>query len=110
MEENKIVSVSEFSKMANMPKTEIYKLISLPEYAVYISKIAGKKYIDINDPLSFRGGMERIFYSQIDDELNVLPENRYFPDPENPDKMITNPVYTNYVVPARQAPDAHARG
>ena len=47
MEENKIVSVSEFSKMANMPKTEIYKLISLPEYAVYISKIAGKKYIDM---------------------------------------------------------------
>lgn len=25
------------------------------------------------------------------------------PDPENPDKMITNPDYTNYVVPARQA-------
>ena len=24
-------------------------------------------------------------------------------DPENPDKMITNPDYTNYVVPARQA-------
>lgn len=40
------------------------------------------KYIDKNDPLSFRGGMDRIFYSQIDDELNVLPENRYFPDPE----------------------------
>ncbi|MBO5892225.1 MAG: MFS transporter [Oscillospiraceae bacterium] len=25
------------------------------------------------------------------------------PDPENPEKMITNPDYTNYVVPARQA-------
>ena len=37
-----------------------------------------KEYIDINHPLSFRGGMDRIFYSQIDDELNVLPENRYF--------------------------------
>ena len=47
-----------------------------------------KKYIDINDPLSFRGGMDRIFYSQIDDELNVLPENRYFPDPENPGKVM----------------------
>ena len=47
-----------------------------------------KKYIDINDPLSFRGGMDRIFYSQIDDELNVLPENRYFPDPENPGKPM----------------------
>lgn len=47
-----------------------------------------KKYIDINDPLSFRGGMNRIFYNLIDDELNVLPENRYFPDPENPEKPM----------------------
>ncbi|MBO5069067.1 MAG: glucosamine-6-phosphate isomerase [Roseburia sp.] len=46
------------------------------------------KYIDINDPLSFRGGMNRIFYSQIDDELNVLPENRFFPDPDNLDKPL----------------------
>lgn len=47
-----------------------------------------KKYIGINDPLSFRGGMNRIFYSQIDDELNVLPENRHFPDPEHPDNVL----------------------
>ena len=47
-----------------------------------------KRYIDINDPLSFRGGMQRIFYSQIPDELNVLPENRYFPDPDNLDKPL----------------------
>ena len=46
------------------------------------------KFIDKKDPLSFRGGMDRIFYSQIDDELNVLPENRYFPDPENPDIVL----------------------
>ncbi len=39
------------------------------------------KYIDKSDPLSFRGGMDRIFYSQIDEELNVLPENRHFPVP-----------------------------
>jgi len=38
-------------------------------------------YIDINSPLSFRGGMERTFYSKIDEELNVLPENRIFPEP-----------------------------
>ncbi len=40
-----------------------------------------KTYIDKNDPLSFRGGMDRIFYNLIDDELNVLPENRLFPVP-----------------------------
>ncbi|MEE0969744.1 MAG: glucosamine-6-phosphate isomerase [Clostridia bacterium] len=39
------------------------------------------EYIDDTDPLSFRGGMNRIFYSKIDDELNVLPENRIFPEP-----------------------------
>lgn len=39
------------------------------------------KYIDESSPLSFRGGMNRIFYSQIDEELNVLPENRIFPEP-----------------------------
>lgn len=45
-------------------------------------------YIDKSSPLSFRGGMERIFYSKIDDELNVLPENRFFPDPQNPGKPL----------------------
>ena len=38
-------------------------------------------YIDRDDPLSFRGGMDRTFYSKVDDELNVLPENRIFPEP-----------------------------
>ena len=47
-----------------------------------------KEYIDENDPLSFRGGMNRIFYSRIDDELNVLPENRYFPDPHDTGKVL----------------------
>ncbi len=39
------------------------------------------EYIDEDSPLSFRGGMKRIFYSRIDEELNVLPENRIFPKP-----------------------------
>ena len=45
-------------------------------------------YIDYNDPLSFRGGMDRIFYSVVDEELNVLPENRIFPDPKNPEQVM----------------------
>lgn len=40
-------------------------------------------YIDKSHPLSFRGGMDRIFYSKVDEELNVLPENRIFPEPGN---------------------------
>lgn len=45
------------------------------------------QYIPLSDPLSFRGGMDRTFYGQVDDELNVLPENRYFPDPADPGKL-----------------------
>ncbi|NLE12603.1 MAG: glucosamine-6-phosphate isomerase [Clostridiales bacterium] len=45
-------------------------------------------YIDTSDALSFRGGMDRIFYGLIDEELNVLPENRYFPDPANPGQVL----------------------
>ena len=44
-------------------------------------------YIPEDSPLSFRGGMNRIFYSKIDDELNVLPENRYFPDPKDTERL-----------------------
>ena len=47
-----------------------------------------KTYIDKDDPLSFRGGMERTFYSKVDPELNVLPENRFFPEPGNEGKIM----------------------
>lgn len=40
------------------------------------------QYLDINHPLSFRSGMERVFYSKIDDELNLPKEHRIFPEPE----------------------------
>lgn len=36
----------------------------------------------------FRGGMERTFYSKVDSELNVLPENRFFPEPGNEGKIM----------------------
>lgn len=44
--------------------------------------------IDKDDPLSFRGGMERTFYSKVDDKLNVLAENRFFPEPGNEGKIM----------------------
>jgi glucosamine-6-phosphate deaminase len=46
------------------------------------------QYLSKDNPLSFRGGMDRIFYNQIDEELNVLPENRIFPDPEHPEQVL----------------------
>ncbi len=39
------------------------------------------KWLDKSDPLSFRGGMDRIFYSRIDPELNVPEAQRFFPEP-----------------------------
>ena len=38
------------------------------EYNVVVLPVdlSDKEYIDINSPLSFRGGMNRIFYSQIE--------------------------------------------
>jgi len=47
-----------------------------------------REYVDLSDPLSFRGGMDRIFYSVVDEELNVLPENRIFPEPGNEKQVM----------------------
>ena len=41
------------------------------------------QYLSKDDPLSFRGGMDRIFYSLIDPELNVPEAQRIFPEPGN---------------------------
>jgi glucosamine-6-phosphate deaminase len=46
-----------------------------------------KHYLPKDHPLSFRGGMEREFYSRVDDELNLLPENRIFPEPGHEEKI-----------------------
>lgn len=42
-----------------------------------------KKYIDEEDPLSFRGFMQRNVYSKIDPDLLPPLSQRVFPDPEN---------------------------
>ena len=41
------------------------------------------QYISIDDPLSFRGFMQKNVYDKISDELNVLQSRRIFPDPNN---------------------------
>ena len=40
-------------------------------------------YLPKDDPLSFRGGMDRIFYGLVDEELNVPEQQRLFPEPGN---------------------------
>ncbi|MDD3335516.1 MAG: glucosamine-6-phosphate isomerase [Eubacteriales bacterium] len=41
------------------------------------------QYLPKTDPLSFRAGMDRIFYNLIDPELNVPESQRFFPEPGN---------------------------
>ncbi|MCX8037393.1 MAG: glucosamine-6-phosphate isomerase [Candidatus Sumerlaeia bacterium] len=42
------------------------------------------RWIDAAHPLSFRGYMNRKFYELIEPALAPRPENRVFPDPQNP--------------------------
>lgn len=54
-------------------------ILNMDEYM-----LTEKELIDPNHPLSFKKFMNDEFYGNIRDDLNVLPENRLFPDPENP--------------------------
>lgn len=45
------------------------------------------QYLPESDPLSFRGGMKRIFYGLVDEELNVPESQRFFPEPGNEGKV-----------------------
>jgi glucosamine-6-phosphate deaminase len=42
------------------------------------------QWVDLDHPLGFRGFMSRAFYDRIDPGLAPRPENRVFPDPNDP--------------------------
>ena len=42
------------------------------------------QFIPEDQPLSFRGYVDRLFYSRLDPALAPPPESRVFPDPQNP--------------------------
>lgn len=44
-------------------------------------------WIDPQHPLSFRGFMDREFYSKLPDPLTIPPENRIFPSPDRPEAL-----------------------
>lgn len=46
------------------------------------------QYLPKTHPLSFCGGMDRIFYGLIDPELNVPESQRFFPEPGNEGKVL----------------------
>ena len=52
------------------------------------------QYLPKSDPLSFRGGMDRIFYNLVDAELNVPEDQRMFPEPGN-EKRVWEIIQTH---------------
>jgi glucosamine-6-phosphate deaminase len=54
-------------------------LVNMDEYLT-----ADDQWVDLDHPLGFRGFMNRKFYDLIDPELAPKPENRVFPDPNDP--------------------------
>ena len=46
-----------------------------------------KTMIDTNDPLSFKGFMEREVYGKIDKELNIPKDHRFFPEPNKENEI-----------------------
>ncbi len=57
-------------------------LINMDEYLT-----DADEWVPAGHPLSFRGYMERAFYSLLDPELAPPLENRVFPDPAKPEQM-----------------------
>lgn len=47
------------------------------------------RWVSLEHPLSFRAFMQRAFYDRLDPALAPLPENRVFPDPNNPGAVAT---------------------
>ncbi|MBX7210517.1 MAG: glucosamine-6-phosphate isomerase [Verrucomicrobiaceae bacterium] len=54
-------------------------LINMDEYLT-----DSDEFVPTDHPLSFRGYMDRAFYSRLDSDLVPRPENRVFPDPRDP--------------------------
>ena len=57
-------------------------LINMDEYLT-----DDDQWVDLDHPLGFRGFMNRQFYGLIDPKLAPKPENRVFPDPNDPDAV-----------------------
>ncbi len=45
------------------------------------------RYVNADHPLSFRGFMDRLFYSRLDAALAPPPAHRVFPDPQQPQRI-----------------------
>jgi glucosamine-6-phosphate deaminase len=72
------------AEMVNQQRVDLRDvcLINMDEYLSDDDRM-----IDPSHPLSFRGFMNRLFYDRLDPELAPKPEQRVFPDPQNPEAI-----------------------
>ncbi len=73
-----------FVKLVNERKISLKQVwfINMDEYLD-----DDKKWIPMDHPLSFRGFMDRVVYSQISPELVMPKEQRIFPDPDHVERV-----------------------
>jgi len=72
------------AEMVNAQRVDLRELclINMDEYLTDDDRM-----VDPSHPLSFRGFMDRLFYDRLDPALAPKPENRVFPDPQNPEAI-----------------------
>ena len=73
-----------FARLANLEKLDLsgLVLINMDEYLD-----ENGRWICQDDPLSFRGFMQREFYDLLQGRSVVPPQNRIFPDPDAPQRV-----------------------
>ena len=74
-----------FTRLVNEKRLSLKNcwFINMDEYLTDDSE-----YIDESSALSFRGFMDRVVYGQIDADLLMRAEQRIFPDPHAPEKIM----------------------
>ena len=73
-----------FAELVNSERLSLTKtvFINMDEYLT-----DDDQWLPLDHPLSFRGFMDRKFYNLLDPDLAPSPENRIFPDPDEPESI-----------------------
>lgn len=81
--------VGQFRRLARMCNAEGVScrdvvFVNMDEYLAE----DGASYIDYQNPLSFRRFMDEEFYDRLDPKYRVADQNKIFPDPREPDRVL----------------------
>ncbi len=70
-----------FARICNIEKIRCNNLVTI-NMDEYLD--SHDNYIDVENPFSFRGFMEKNLFRLLDNRLKIRPENIFFPNPKNP--------------------------